>query len=144
MKLEEIQEMWEVDANIDRTELGEESLRIPQLHSKYFKIMIAERTRLRMLEQQYKQLYRIRHEYYMGTLDPETLRQFQWDPNPLKILRTDISMYLEGDQFLQDHELKINLQQEKVDLLESIIKQLPNRGFNIKSAIEWFKFQHGG
>jgi len=30
-----------------------------------------------------------------------------------------------------------------VGLLDSIIKSLVNRGFNIKSAIEWARFQVG-
>lgn len=144
MTLEEIQTAWEADANINRTELGEESLRIAQLHAKYFKMFSGERMRLRQMEQQYKTMYRHRYEYYMGTLDIETLKEYQWEPNPLKILKSDITMYMESDQPLQHLQLKVELQKEKVDMLESIIKQLPNRGFNIKAAIEWAKFQHGG
>lgn len=144
MTLEEIQNLWEADANINRTELGEESLRIAQLHSKYFKIYSTERMRLRQYEQQYRSLYKIRFEYYMGTLDIETIREREWEPNPLKILRTDVPMHIDADQYLQELQLKVDLQKEKVDMLESIIKHLPNRGFNIKAAIEWAKFQHGG
>ena len=40
MTMEEIMEAWSNDSNIDRTELGEESLKIPQLHSKYYKMLI--------------------------------------------------------------------------------------------------------
>jgi hypothetical protein len=52
-------------------------------------------------------------------------------------------MYMEGDQDIIDLSLKIGLQQEKVDLLESIIKSLTNRGFNIKASIDWYKFTMG-
>ena len=38
MVLEEIYELWHKDSIIDKTELGDESLKIPQLHHKYFKI----------------------------------------------------------------------------------------------------------
>ena len=79
----------------------------------------------------------------MGTLDVETLKEYNWEPNPMKILKSDVSMYIEADQPMQELQMKVELQQEKVDFLESIIKHLPNRGFNIKSAIEWTKFQHG-
>lgn len=144
MTLDEIHEMWESDSDIDRTELGEESLRIGKLHSKYFKVFSVERMRLRQYEQQYRQLYKLRYDYYMGTLDVETLREYGWQPNPLKILKTDIPTHIDADRPLGDLQMKIDLQKEKVDLLESIIKHLPNRGFNIKSAIEWAKFQHGG
>ena len=39
--------------------------------------------------------------------------------------------------------LKIGYQQEKIELLESIIKSLSNRGYNIKAAIDWTKFTMG-
>ena len=38
MNLEKIQEMWERDATIDPDNLHNESLKIPQLHSKYYTI----------------------------------------------------------------------------------------------------------
>ena len=36
MNLEQIQEMWEKDSRIDPDNLHDESLKIPQLHSKYY------------------------------------------------------------------------------------------------------------
>ena len=36
MNLDKIQEMWERDAVIDPDNLHDESLKIPQLHSKYY------------------------------------------------------------------------------------------------------------
>ena len=38
MNLEQIQEMWEKDSKIDPDNLHDESLKIPQLHSKYYTI----------------------------------------------------------------------------------------------------------
>lgn len=143
MKLEEIQEHWERDSSIDRTELGEESLRIPQLHSKYFKMFSTERMLLRKLESEFKTLYREKFEYYNGTIDEETLRNNGWDPNPLKILRSDIPMYLESDRDYRTAALRIEMQKEKVDYLESILKSLPNRGYQIAQAISWEKFKVG-
>jgi hypothetical protein len=52
-------------------------------------------------------------------------------------------MYLEADSDLIELSLKIGLQQEKVELLQNIIKSLTNRGFNIKSAIDFIRFQSG-
>lgn len=143
MKIEEIFSLWEKDTVIDRTELGEESLRIPQLHHKYFKIFSHERLVQRSLESELKELTRIKYEYYQGVLDEETLKEREWEPQQLKILRTDIPLYMEADKELLVIKAKIQLQQEKIDLLESIIKSLQNRGYQIKAAIEWTKFQMG-
>lgn len=143
MKLEEIQELWSRDAQIDRTELGEESLRIPQLHSKYFNLFSVERLSLRKMEQEYKELYRVKHEYYNGTLSEDELKEWCWEPFQLRILKSDISIYMQSDKDLSKAELKIEMQKEKVEFLESIIKNLPARGYQINAAISWEKFKVG-
>jgi len=143
MKLSEIQEQWNRDCNIDRTELGEESLRIPQLHSKYYNIFSAERMQYRKMEADAKEMYRHKFEYYAGTIDHDTLKMYGWEPNGLKILRADIPMYMESDQEYKTLLLKLEMQKEKVEFLESIIKSLPARGYQISQAIAWEKFKVG-
>lgn len=143
MRLEEIQSLWETDVNIDRTELGDESLRIAKLHSKYYRIFSQERLLLRKMEADYKELYRDKYEWFNGTCSQETMEEHGWKPNPLKILRTDISMHIEADEQMRNVGLRIEMQKEKVEFLESIIKTLVPMGFNIKNAIEWAKFQNG-
>jgi hypothetical protein len=143
MKLEEIQDLWDVDSQIDRTELGDESLRIVRLHAKYFKIYSQERLLLRKMEADLKELYRDKYEWYNGNSSKELLEQRGWEPNPLKILRTDVAMYIGADEVMRTASLRVELQNEKVLFLESIIKSLSTLGFNIKNAIEWSKFQNG-
>lgn len=143
MRLDEIQSLWEQDAQIDRTELGDESLRIVKLHSKYYKMFSYERITLRKMEADFKELYRDKYEWFNGTASQETLAHHDWKPNPLKILRTDISMYIEADEQIRGATLKIEMQREKVEFLESIIKTLVSMGYNIKNAIEWARFQNG-
>lgn len=143
MKLNEIQDMWSADAKIDRTELGEESLRIPALHSKYYNMFSQERMTMRQLEFQQKELYRQKFEYYNGTLSEEELKSNGWEPFMLRVLKSDINIYLQGDSDLNKLNLRIEMQKEKVDFLESIIKNLPARGYQIGSAISWEKFKVG-
>jgi hypothetical protein len=144
MKLDDIMDLWAEDARMDDTELGNESLRIPMLHHKYYKIFVQEGLLLKKLEQDYKSLYKLKYEYYMGVLDQETLTEKGWDPNPLKILKQDMSIYMEGDADLQLIQAKIDIQKQKISFLESAIKTIINRGFLIKNAIEWEKFKVGG
>lgn len=143
MKLEEIQDLWDADSQIDRTELGDESLRIVKLHAKYFKIFSQERLLLRKMESDLKELYRDKYEWYNGNSSKELLEQRGWEPNPLKILRTDVAMYIGADEGMRTASLRVDLQNEKVLFLESIIKSLSTLGYNIKNAIEWSKFQNG-
>lgn len=143
MKLEELHDLWAVDSNIDRSELGEESLKIPQLHSKYFKLFSNERLLLRKLEDDYNKLHLLKSEYYNGTISEEDLKANGWEPFMLKILKADVGNYLRADPELSKLQLRIEMQNEKIDFLESIIKNLPSRGYQIKSAIDWIKFTHG-
>jgi len=143
MKLEEIYQLWEEDSQINKMELGDEAIRIPKLHHKYFKIFSNERLLMRKLETEYKEMYKLRHSFYSGTIDEDTLREHDWEPNPLKILRADIPMHLESDPLLSTVSMKISMQNEKIELLESIIKSLTQRGYNINAAITWEKFKVG-
>jgi len=143
MKLEDIQVLWEKDCNIDRTELGEESLKISQLHSKYFKLYSSERLLLKKLDKDYKELYRTKFEYYNGVLSHDELKQQGWEPFSLKVLKSDLHIYLDSDRDITNFQLKIDMQKEKIDFLENIIKSLNTRGYQIKSAIDWEKFKVG-
>lgn len=143
MKIEDIQTQWEQDSAIDRSELGEESLKIPQLHSKYFKVFSHERLILKKLEQDYKNMYRKKFEYYNGTMSYEELKNNGWEPNPLKILKSEASLYINSDRDIAELQLKIDLQNEKIYLLENIIKSVNNRNFMLKNAIDFLKFQNG-
>lgn len=143
MKLEDIYTEWDSDSRIDRSELGDEVLKIPKLHHKYFKIFTNERLILRKYEAELKQLKLAKHEFLtMGPTEETHAMGWQLPPQG-KILRSDVNNYIEADQEVINLTLKIGIQLEKIELLESIIKSLTNRGFNIKAAIEWEKFKVG-
>ena len=143
MKLDAILDLWEEDSKIDRTELGEEECKIPQIHHKYFKIFSNERLILKKLVAEMKQLKLAKWEFYtMGPTEESQEKGWQLPPQG-KILRADASQYVEADKDIIDLSLKIGLQEEKLELLESIIKSLNNRGYNLKAAIDYLKFTSG-
>lgn len=143
MKLDEILDLWSNDCNIDRIELGEEALKIPKLHSKYLRYYSEERLTLRKLEENKRELLKIKHDYYRGILPEEDLKSNGWEPFQYNVLKSDIPMYIDADQDIIKMNLKIAMQNEKVDTLESIIKSISNRGYLIKSAIDYEKFKVG-
>ena len=148
MTVDEIFQNWDVDCKIDRTELGREATNIPSLHNKYYRFYIHEKMKLIQQESDFKQLSALRYDFYSGSIDNDTLNEMGWmeefqEVGRKKILRSDIPRYLESDKVIVDKNLKISAQKEKVALLDSIIKSLVNRGFYIKSGVEWAKFQVG-
>lgn len=143
MKLDEIHDLWSKDAEINTAVIDQEAIKIPKLHNKYYTIFSQERLLLRKLETEYKQLFLLKHDYYMGTLDEETLKERNWKPNPRNILKSDIPMHIDADSDIINLTLKIAYQKEKINLLESIIKSIMERGYIIKNVIDWQKFTNG-
>lgn len=143
MKLEEIHSSWAEDNKL--TVIGLESAisDVPKMHAKYLRMMSEEKMTLRRMEEERKQLYKLKHDYYSGVLPEEDLRSNGWEPNRLKILKSDMGLHLDADQDIIKSNLKLAMQQEKVDVLEQIIRHIGNRGFLIKSMIDWQKFQVG-
>lgn len=144
MKIEEIMNEWSQDVEIDSTELGSESLKIPKLHSKYINILVAERLLLRKLESELKVLKKDKYEMFtMGATKEH--RDLGWELPPRGIvLKQDIPIYMESDKDIINLSLRIGMQQEKVDLLESIIKSIQNRGYQLKTSLDFLRFTMGG
>ncbi len=143
MKLEEIQELWNRDRDIDITDLGVESVRIPQIHDKYLKIYIDERIRLKGLQFDLNKLVKLKTDYYAGNLTEEELERLGWEQFLTRLIKTEITKYLEADEDIIKMKKNIVLMEEKIHYLDSIIKMVSNRGFQIKSAIDWIKYKDG-
>ena len=143
MDIEEIQSLWSEDSKIDDLELDLESLRIPQLHSKYMNILNAENRVLYRMTQTQKMLERDKLEYYLGKMCEEDLEERGWEPLALKVLRADVPKYIEADKDVVRHLIQIADQKEKVTLLRSIIESVNSRSFIINNAIRWKQFTNG-
>ncbi len=143
MKIDDILEEWSKDVQVDKTELGDEALNIPRLHHKYYQILVKERLLLRQYEAEMKKLKLDKYEFLTQGPNEET-RDKGWRLPPKgMVLKGDIPMYLEADEDIIKQSLKIGLQQEKIELLDSIVKNIMNRNFIIKNAIDWQKFTMG-
>jgi hypothetical protein len=141
MNLEFIQEMWQKDSIIDPDRLDEESLRVPQLHAKYFELYNTNTLLKKNAEQKWKNLLHERYEYYTGKADPEVYIE---NPFPKKIRdKETLQKYLDSDAELSKASLKIEYYETLINYLESILKVVQNRTFQIKNAIEFRKFVSG-
>ena len=139
--LSEIQSMWENDAKIDRDNLHEESLNIPLLHAKYHDLYNTLFLLRKKAEQQRKNIRHERYEYFSGKADPEV---YVKDPFPKKKRDKDtMTKYLDADDKLSASSLKIEYYDTMLVYLESILKQITNRTYQIKNAIEFMRFNAG-
>ena len=141
MNLEQIQEMWEKDSKIDPDNLHDESLKIPQLHSKYYTLyntitLLRERAR-----EQYSKVRLERYNYYTGKAPAEVYVE---EPFPYKVREKDaIQRHLGADDKMNKVDMKIKYYDIMLKFLEEIIRNISGRTYQIKNAIEWNKFQAG-
>ena len=141
MNLDKIQEMWQKDSVIDPDNLHDESLKIPQLHSKYYTVYNTVTLLREKARTSYSKIKLERYNYYTGKAEPEVYAE---DPFPYKVRAKDaIQRHLEADERLTNIDLKIRYYDSTLKFLEEIIKTISNRTYQIKNAIEWQKFQSG-
>ena len=139
--LEGIQEMWKKDSNIDPDNLHTESLNIPVHHAKYFEMYNTILLLRKKAEQQRKNIRHERYEYFSGKADPSIYIE---NPFPKKIRDKDtMQKYLDADEKLSTVSLKIDYYDTMLVYLESILKVIQNRTYQIKNAIEFMRFQSG-
>ncbi len=144
MTLEEINDLWSKDSKINEVDLGNEALKIPKLHNKYYTFYIKEMLRVKKLKAQLKELEMAKYEYYTGTMAEEDLKSRGWRPYSLKIMKSDVSRYIDADKEIIELSLKIDYFIQIASYLEDIVKQINTRNFIIKSAIDWARWQSGG
>ena len=125
---------------MNQDELDSESLKIPQLHQKYFKILNQEILTFKYLESQQNIIRKKLWAYYTGISIDENKNQVFPVKKGQKFTKDDINAFIDGDQEYQNTKLKMEYHEQIIKYLESIIKEISQRTWNIKNAIEWHKF----
>ena len=140
MTLEELQDIVEKKLKINDTELDLEALKTPQLHNEFLKHYNKFKLMKTKASAELATIKLHKWEYYTGKADPMV---YQQKPFNLKILKQDVDKYIEADEDYQKIKQKVDYLEIIVDFLDRTIRQIQNRGFLIKDAIEWRKFTSG-
>lgn len=141
MTLEEIEEMWKKDSVIDPDNLHEESLKIPQLHAKYYSIYNMITLLRERAKETCNRVKLERYNYYSGKAPAEVYAQ---EPFPYKVREKDaLQRHMEADEKLSKVEMKVRYYDTILKFLEEIIKTVSNRSFQIKNSIDFMKFTSG-
>ena len=142
MHVDNLKEQWSKDSAMS-SDFHRESMNIPQLHSKYLNYFYDEKKSLNRMSKALSKMRRIRFEYYTGTIEPNILDKFGWDPFLRKILKSEVEMYLDSDEVLSGMQIEYDDQKDKVRFIEEVLKQIAQRNFQINEAISWQKFVSG-
>ena len=140
MTLDELKIQVQQDLKVDNEHLDTESLKNQEIKAKYLDYKTRYELLLFKAKGDYKRLYREKWEYYGGKADAKIYISKPFD---LKVLKTDLSVYITSDDEIIDAENKIGYLETVVDYIKGVIKSVDNRGWDIKNSIEWKKFEAG-
>ena len=140
MNLDELKLQVSQDLKVDDEHLDTESLKNQEIKAKYLEHKSKFELLLFKAKGDYKRLYREKWEYYGGKADAKI---YATKPFDLKVLKTDLGVYISADEEIIDAENKIGYLETVVDYIKGVIKSVDNRGWDIKNAIEWKKFEAG-
>lgn len=144
IKLDEILNSWTKDCIIDQTQLGNEIVKIPQLHAKYLRILNEHKLSSLKTKFEYDKLKNIKTEYYLGNLDKETLDEYGWEQFDLKIgTKGNIDRYINSDEQLIKLLQKKSYHDQAISTCEQILNEIKNRSWQVKTLVDHNKFISG-
>jgi len=143
MNIDELKQQITKDSQIDSTELGIESIKIPQIHSKYLSFLADVKLILTKHNNDLAQLKLRKWKIYTGKASQDELKEWGEDACDFTLLKSDVEQFIEADKKVIELKSKISLNEIKLRMIEEFLKSLNNRNFMIKSAIDWQKMMNG-
>ena len=143
MNIDIIRKMIDLDVKIDSGTLDTEATKLPQIHNKYLCLLMDEKMILGKADSDLKTLTKDKWLYYSGKMSEEQLTMLGWEAFELSLLRTDLDRFIDSDKDVIILQNKYILQKEKVNYLESVVKLIANKIWNIRAALDWIKFTQG-
>ena len=140
MTLDEIKLQVKKDLEVDDETLDKESYKNQELYAKYLDHKTNFELLLYKAKGDYKVLFRDKWEYYGGKADAKI---YVTKPFDLKVLKTDLSIYIESDEEIIKLEHKIAYLETTIKYIDGVLRSIQSRGWDIKNAIEWKKFEAG-
>lgn len=129
---------------MDQSNLGHEATRNALLHSKYINKLSNVKLLLRKAEVDYLRLRKDKYRYFKGEMTRAELDERNWVQYQGRVpLKTEMEEYLTTDADMIRLTDKTEYLKVLQYTLESIMKAISSRGWEIKSGIEWEKIKNG-
>ena len=133
--------MWKKDSVIDGDLYCEESTKIPQLHMKYMEFHNTFSLMKKEKELDIKRLIKEKWLYYKGKAPSSVYKEMPFD---FKLTtKEEINMFIESDDDIMKLQYRIDYIEQTLLYLDSVLRMINNRNFQIKNAIDWEKFKNG-
>ena len=140
MTLDELKLQVKKDLEVDDETLDKESYKNQELYAKYLDHKTNFELLLYKAKGDYKILLRDKWEYYGGKADAKI---YVTKPFDLKVLKTDLNIYIESDEDIIKLEHKIAYLETTIKYIDGVLRSIQSRGWDIKNAISWNQFEAG-
>ena len=124
----------------DPTKLDSELLRIPYQYGKWINILAIEKEFYLKFHKKLKWLKQRKFDYYRGFPNDDymdgKISSKKYNTNALA------SSAVEADDDVIQCETRMDLQGNKIDQITEFLKAINSRGWNIKNAIDFIKFNN--
>lgn len=144
MNIEQLQEQWDIDCQIDDKYLGETTTATPKLHAKYLKLLVNIKLKHTKLSSDCNILRKNKFRLYRGELSREELTNLGWEQwQGVKPIKSELDQILEGDIDINNIQVKLEYLSTMIYFLESVLRQLQSRDYQISTAVKWKMFLAG-
>ena len=141
-KLSELQAEAKEDLIIiDNEDLHQQSYKNQIIKPKWLDYKSKYKLMMFQSKAEHKRLYRQKWEYYGGKSDAKV---YAAKPFDLKVLKTDLGVYINSDEDVIEVEKKIIYYEIVIEFIDGVIKSIDSRGWDIRNAQDWKKFIAGG
>ena len=141
MTFEKLQSEAREDLSIlNQERLDQESYKNQVIKPKWLEYRSHYDQLLIMRKADHQKMYRSKWEYYGGKADAKV---YVAKPFDLKVLKTDLQMYINSDDEILELQGKISYYESIIKYIDGVIKSIDNRGWDIRNATEWKKFEAG-
>jgi len=144
MNLDELKIQASKDLAIeDEENLDQESYKNQRIKSKWLDYKSHFEGLLILAKRNHQLLHREKWIYYNNK---GTDKEYSEKPKPfdLKILKTDLQMFITTDEEYCDSKSKIEYYEMVIRFIDGTIKSIDGRSWDIKHSIEWKKYLAGG
>jgi|TARA_R110000822_G_scaffold25827_18_gene78240 cell fate (sporulation/competence/biofilm development) regulator YlbF (YheA/YmcA/DUF963 family) len=138
---EELLELWEKDAFIDRSNLDATAADVPKLHHKYLRIYMDLKTKKIAYSHKLESIRKDKELYYTGQA---TSDEYKDKPFDLKLkTKSGIEKHINTDPEVVKLLQRIEYMDILLEGVSHILDQIKWRNQSIRSAIDWIKFTSG-
>ena len=141
MNLDELKKQAKEDLAITEHEnMDQESYKNQLIKPKWLEYKTNYEQLLIMRKTDHQKMWREKWEYYGGKADAKV---YAAKPFDIKVLKNDLQMYIQSDDEILELQNKISYYESIIKYIDGIIKSIDNRGWDIRNATDWKKFEAG-